>query len=207
MAVLEPLKITITNMPSTTQVEVRIPDFPANEERGSHTVPFAHTIYIERSDFREVMEKGYKRLTPDQPVGLRHAGYVITLQRVIKDASGKVVELEVSCTSSDVAEKPKAFIHWVSQPLQCEVRLYERLFLHKNPEDPSEVPGGFLSDVNPNSMQVIPDALVDQSVAGSKIFDKFQFERIGYFSVDPDSTKEKLVFNRTVTLKEDPGKI
>ncbi|XP_061113410.1 glutamine--tRNA ligase [Conger conger] len=207
MAVLEPLKVTITNMPSTTQVEVRIPDFPANEARGIHTVPFAHTIYIEQSDFREVMEKGYKRLTPDQPVGLRHAGYVITLQRAIKDASGKVVELEVSCTSSNVAEKPKAFIHWVSKPLQCEVRIYERLFLHKNPEDSSEVPGGFLSDINPESMQVIPNALVDQSVVGSKTFDKFQFERIGYFSVDPDTTEEKLVFNRTVTLKEDPGKI
>ncbi|KAI1893032.1 hypothetical protein AGOR_G00139710 [Albula goreensis] len=207
MAVLEPLKVTITNMPPTTQVEVCVPDFPANEARGSHTVPFTHTIYIEHSDFREVMEKGYKRLTPEQPVGLRHAGYVITLQRVIKDASGKVAELEVSCTSSDVAEKPKAFIQWVSKPMQCEVRLYERLFKHKNPEDPSEVPGGFLTDINPDSMQVIESAFVDQSVAGAKIFDKFQFERIGYFSVDPDSNKERLVFNRTVTLKEDPGKI
>ncbi|KAJ8257376.1 hypothetical protein GJAV_G00184940 [Gymnothorax javanicus] len=207
MAVLEPLKVTITNLPSTAPAEVHIPDFPANEARGNHTVPFSHTIFIEQSDFREVMEKGYKRLTPDQPVGLRHAGYVIALQRVIKDASGQIVELEVSCTSSDTAEKPKAFIHWVSQPLLCEVRVYERLFLHKNPEDSAEVPGGFLTDVNPNSMQVISSALVDQSVAGAKVFDKFQFERIGYFSVDPDSTKERLVFNRTVTLKEDPGKI
>ncbi|XP_036389341.1 glutamine--tRNA ligase [Megalops cyprinoides] len=207
MAVLEPLKVTITNMPETTQVEVCVPDFPANEERGSHIIPFTRTIYIEQSDFREVMEKGYKRLTPDQPVGLRHAGYVISVQRVIKDASGKVVELEVSCTSSDVAEKPKAFIQWVSMPLQCEVRLYERLFLHRNPEDTAEVPGGFLSDINPNSLQVIDSALVDRSVTGSKVFDKFQFERIGYFSVDPDSTDEKPVFNRTVTLKEDPGKI
>ncbi|KAG9336064.1 hypothetical protein JZ751_003330 [Albula glossodonta] len=149
MAVLEPLKVTITNMPPTTQVEVCVPDFPANEARGSHTV----------------MEKGYKRLTPEQPVGLRHAGYVITLQRVIK---------------------------WVSKPLQCEVRLYERLFKHKNPEDPSEVPGGFLTDINPDSMQVIESAFVDQSVAGAKIFDKFQFERIGYFSVDPDSNKERV---------------
>ncbi|KAG7472238.1 hypothetical protein MATL_G00106670 [Megalops atlanticus] len=207
MAVLEPLKVTITNMPETTQVEVCVPDFPANEERGSHIIPFTRTIYIEQSDFREVMEKGYKRLTPDQPVGLRHAGYVISVQRVIKDASGKVVELEVNCTSSDVAEKPKAFIQWVSMPLQCEVRLYERLFLHKNPEDTAEVPGGFLSDINPNSLQVIDSTFVDRSVTGSKVFDKFQFERIGYFSVDPDSTDEKLVFNRTVTLKEDPGKI
>lgn len=207
MAVLEPLKVTITNLPAGSPTSVPVPDFPANEAKGSHTVPFSKVLYIEQSDFREVMEKGYKRLTPDQPVGLRHAGYIISVQRVIKDASGKVTELEVTCAATDSAEKPKAFIHWVSQPLECEVRLYERLFLHKNPEDSAEVPGGFLSDINPNSLQVISSALVDQSVAKAKVFDKFQFERVGYFSVDPDSTPQKMVFNRTVTLKEDPGKI
>uniref|UniRef100_A0A8D0A3Z3 Glutamine--tRNA ligase n=1 Tax=Sander lucioperca TaxID=283035 RepID=A0A8D0A3Z3_SANLU len=207
MAVLEPLKVTITNLPANSKSEVRVPDFPANETKGSHTVPFTHTIFIEQSDFREVLEKGYKRLTPEQPVGLRHAGYVISVQKVIKDTQGKVVELEVSCCNSETAEKPKAFIHWVSQPLVCEVRLYERLFLHKHPEDPSEVPNGFLSDINPNSLHVISSALVDTSVKGAKVFDKFQFERVGYFSLDPDSTADKLVFNRTVTLKEDPGKI
>uniref|UniRef100_A0A8C2KU51 Glutamine--tRNA ligase n=1 Tax=Cyprinus carpio TaxID=7962 RepID=A0A8C2KU51_CYPCA len=205
MAILEPLKVTITNLPTST--EVRVPDFPANEAKGSHVVPFSKTIFIEQSDFREVMEKGYKRLTPDQPVGLRHAGYVISVQRVIKDGCGKVCELEVTCASSDSVEKPKAFIHWVSDPLRCEVRLYESLFLHKNPEDPAEVPAGFLSDINPNSLTVIGSALVDRSVGKAKVFDKFQFERVGYFSLDPDSTSEKLVFNRTVTLKEDPGKI
>uniref|UniRef100_A0A7N6BC58 Glutamine--tRNA ligase n=1 Tax=Anabas testudineus TaxID=64144 RepID=A0A7N6BC58_ANATE len=203
MAVLEPLKVTIINLPENSLV-LRVPDFPANEAQGSHTVPFTRTIFIEQSDFRE---KGYKRLTPEQPVGLRHAGYVISVQKVIKDAQGKVVELEVSCCSSDTAEKPKAFIHWVSQPVKCEVRLYERLFQHKHPEDPSEVPNGFLSDINPNSLQVISSALVDTSVKGAKVFDKFQFERVGYFSLDPDSTADKLIFNRTVTLKEDPGKI
>lgn len=207
MAVLEPLKVTVTNLPEHSQSAVRVPNFPANEAKGSHTVPFARTIFIEQSDFREVMEKGYKRLTPEQPVGLRHAGYVISFQKVIKDARGKVVELEVTCCSSETAEKPKAFIHWVSQPLVCEVRLYERLFLHKHPEDQSVVPNGFLSDINPSSMHVISDALVDTSVRGAKVLDKFQFERVGYFSLDPDSTAEKLVFNRTVTLKEDPGKM
>ncbi|XP_051965125.1 glutamine--tRNA ligase [Xyrauchen texanus] len=206
MAVLEPLKVTIINLPANAQ-KVRVPDFPANEAKGSHVIPFSKTIFIEQSDFRVVMEKGYKRLTPDQPVGLRHAGYVITVDRVIKDGSGKVFELEVTCASSDSVEKPKAFIHWVSEALQCEVRLYERLFLHKNPEDAAEVPAGFLSDINPNSLAVIESALVDRSVSTAKVFDKFQFERVGYFSVDPDSTAEKMVFNRTVTLKEDPGKI
>uniref|UniRef100_A0A9J7XBR8 glutamine--tRNA ligase n=1 Tax=Cyprinus carpio carpio TaxID=630221 RepID=A0A9J7XBR8_CYPCA len=179
MAVLEPLKVTITNLPTNAQKEVRVPDFPANEAKGSHVVPFSKTIFIEKSDFREVMEKGYKRLTPDQPVGLRHAGYVISVQRVIKDGCGNVCELEVTCASSDSVEKPKAFIQWVSDPLQCEVLSH------------------------PHSLS----ALVDRSVGKSKVFDKFQFERVGYFSVDPDSTSEKLVFNRTVTLKEDPGKI
>ncbi|KAK2899068.1 hypothetical protein Q8A67_010486 [Cirrhinus molitorella] len=207
MAVLQPLKITITNLPTNAQKEVRVPDFPANDAKGSHVIPFSKTIFIEQSDFREVMEKGFKRLTPDQSVGLRHAGYVISVQRVIKDGCGKVCELEVTCASSDSVEKPKAFIHWVSDPLQCEVRLYENLFLHKNPEDASEVPAGFLSDINPNSLTVIESALVDRSVGKAKVFDKFQFERVGYFSVDPDNTSEKLVFNRTVTLKEDPGKI
>ncbi|XP_058499969.1 glutamine--tRNA ligase [Solea solea] len=207
MAVLEPLKVTIMNLPENTQSEVRVPDFPANEAKGSHTVPFTRTIFIEQSDFREVMEKGYKRLTPEQPVGLRHAGYVISVQKVLKDPQGKVVEVEVNCCSSDAAEKPKAFVHWVSQPLQCEVRLYDRLFLHKHPEDTSEVPNGFLSDINPDSLQVISSAFVDTSVKRAKAFDKFQFERLGYFSLDPDSTAEKPIFNRTVTLKEDPGKI
>uniref|UniRef100_A0A8C4GQ72 Glutamine--tRNA ligase n=1 Tax=Dicentrarchus labrax TaxID=13489 RepID=A0A8C4GQ72_DICLA len=209
MAVLEPLKVTITNLPENSKSDVRVPDFPANEAKGSHVVPFTRTIFIEQSDFREVMEKGYKRLTPEQPVGLRHAGYIISVQKVIKVRcfKGKVVELEVTCCSSDTAEKPKAFIHWVSQPLLCEVRLYERLFLHKHPEDPAEVPSGFLSDINPHSMQTISSALVDISVKEAKVFDKFQFERVGYFSLDPDSTADKFVFNRTVTLKEDPGKI
>ncbi|KAK6303766.1 hypothetical protein J4Q44_G00262200 [Coregonus suidteri] len=208
MAVLEPLKVTITNLPEGIRNDVRVPDFPANEFMGSHVVPFTRTIFIEQSDFREVMEKGYKRLTLDQPVGLRHAGYVISVQKVIKDAQGRVVELDVHCCSShEAAEKPKAFIHWVSEPQKCEIRLYERLFLHKNPEDLSEVPGGFLSDINPNSLQVINSALVDISVSKAKVFDKFQFERVGYFALDPDSTADKLVFNRTVTLKEDPGKM
>uniref|UniRef100_A0A8V5GWD4 glutamine--tRNA ligase n=1 Tax=Melopsittacus undulatus TaxID=13146 RepID=A0A8V5GWD4_MELUD len=206
MAVLEPLKVTITNFPAPKALEVLVPNFPADESRGFHKVPFQPTLYIEETDFREEMDKGYKRLAPGQPVGLRHTGYVIAVQNVIKDASGRVMELEVTCTKSDMAEKPKAFIHWVSEPLACEVRLYERLFLHKNPEDPSEVPGGFLSDLNPDSLRVVPNALVDSSVLSARPFDKFQFERLGYFSVDPDSKEGKMVFNRTVTLKEDPGK-
>ncbi|XP_072329220.1 glutamine--tRNA ligase isoform X1 [Scyliorhinus torazame] len=207
MAVLEPLKVTITNFPPDQPLDVSVANFPADESKGFHTVPITSTIYIEQSDFREVMEKGYKRLTPDQSVGLRHAGFVISVQKLIKNKNGKLVELEATCRKSDTAEKPKAFIHWVSNPLICELRLYERLFFHKCPEDPSEVPGGFLSDINPDSLKVIGDAMLDVSVKNAKPFDKFQFERIGYYSVDLDSTDQKLVFNRTVMLKEDPGKI
>jgi len=206
MAVLEPLKVTITNFPSKQAEEISVPNFPADESKGFHKVPFNKVIYIEKADFKEVLEKGYKRLTPEQPVGLRHAGQVITVTKVIKDSSGSVSELEVTCTPISDTQRPKAFIHWVSDPVKCEVRLYERLFKHKNPEDPKEVPGGFITDCNKDSLTIISDAYVDVSVKDAKVYDKFQFERNGFFSVDPDTTPQKLVFNRTVTLKEDPGK-
>ncbi|EGW10485.1 glutamine--tRNA ligase [Cricetulus griseus] len=207
MAVLEPLKVVITNFPAPKPLDIQVPNFPADETKGFHQVPFASTVFIERTDFKEESEPGYKRLALGQPVGLRHTGYVIELQHVVKGSSGCVECLEVTCRRADSGEKPKAFIHWVSQPLVCEIRLYERLFQHKNPEDPVEVPGGFLSDLNPASLQVVEGALVDRSVVLAKSFDKFQFERLGYFSVDPDSQQGQLVFNRTVTLKEDPGKV
>nr|KAF6475850.1 hypothetical protein HJG63_016232 [Rousettus aegyptiacus] len=207
MAVLEPLQVTITNFPAVKSLDIQVPNFPADETKGFHQVPFGSIVFIERTDFKEEPEPGYKRLAWGQPAGLRHTGYVIELQHVIKGPSGCVESLEVTCRRADAGEKPKAFIHWVSQPLTCEIRLYERLFQHKNPEDPAEVPGGFLSDLNPASLQVVEAALVDCSVALAKPFDKFQFERLGYFSVDPDSSQGQLVFNRTVTLREDPGKV
>uniref|UniRef100_A0A8C4PLY1 Glutamine--tRNA ligase n=1 Tax=Equus asinus asinus TaxID=83772 RepID=A0A8C4PLY1_EQUAS len=205
MAVLESLQVIITNFPAS--LDIQVPNFPADETKGFHQVPFGPIVFIERTDFKEEPEPGYKRLAWGQPVGLRHTGYVIELQHVVKGPSGSVESLEVTCRRADAGEKPKAFIHWVSQPLTCEIRLYERLFQHKNPEDPAEVPGGFLSDLNLESLQVVEAALVDCSVALAKPFDKFQFERLGYFSVDPDSRQGQLVFNRTVTLKEDPGKV
>ncbi|XP_032506074.1 glutamine--tRNA ligase isoform X4 [Phocoena sinus] len=176
MAVLEPLQVVITNFPAAKSLDIQVPNFPADETKGFHQIPFGPIVFIERTDFKE-------------------------------GPSGCVESLEVTCRRADAGEKPKAFIHWVSQPLTCEIRLYERLFQHKNPEDPAEVPGGFLSDLNPASLQVVEPALVDCSVALAKPFDKFQFERLGYFSVDPDSCQGQLVFNRTVTLKEDPGKV
>ncbi|XP_043247011.1 probable glutamine--tRNA ligase [Amphibalanus amphitrite] len=204
MAVLEPLKVTITNLPSDAPAQLEVPDFPSEPQRGAHRVAFGSEIYIEASDYRAAEEKGYRRLTPGQSVGLRHAGFVIQLEREVRDASGALTELRVTCQPVAAAAKPKAFIHWVASPRPCEVRLYDRLFRHKNPEDAAEVPGGFLSDVNPDSRTVVT-ALIDGGLR-AKVYDKFQFERVGFFSVDPDATEQKLVFNRTVTLKEDTGK-
>ncbi|XP_045492365.1 probable glutamine--tRNA ligase [Colias croceus] len=205
MVVLEPLKITITNFPSDKPISVTVPDFPNEPNKSSHQVVLDRTLYIEASDFKEQPEKGYRRLTPNQSVGLRHAGYIIKVSKIIKDDNGKVIEVECTAESTESAEKPKAFIHWVSQPISIEVRLYEPLFKHKNPEDPAEVPGGFLSDCRNDTLSVVR-AFSDASLKGAKVYDKFQFERIGYFSVDPDTNASNIVFNRTVSLKEDSGK-
>ncbi|OQV13125.1 putative glutamine--tRNA ligase [Hypsibius exemplaris] len=206
LVVLEPLKVTILNFPHKAAVAVEALDFPEKPERGKHTIQFAPVIYIERSDFRKDADKNFKRLTPTQHVGLRYANVVLEVKKVIEGADGEPLELHVECKPLGDAEKPKGFIHWVADPIVVEARLYERLFRHKSPEDPSEVPGGFLSDCNPDSMRVIPNALADKSLAGAKVYDKFQFERVGFFSVDPDSSADRLVFNRTVSLKEDAAK-
>ncbi|CAK1578394.1 unnamed protein product [Parnassius mnemosyne] len=206
MVVLEPLKITIANYKDNAPKEYTVPDFPNQPEKGSHKVLFNKVLYIESTDFKEQPEKGYRRLTPTQCVGLRYSEYVIKVSKVIKDDAGKVVEVECQAEPVTTAEKPKAFIHWVSEPIAVEVRLYEPLFKHKNPEDPNEVPGGFLSDCREDTLKVVVEAYADQSIKVAKVYDKFQFERIGFFSVDPDTSSEIMVFNRTVSLKEDIGK-
>ncbi|KAL9888848.1 glutaminyl-tRNA synthetase [Glossina fuscipes fuscipes] len=206
LVVLQPLKVIIANFPYDSMQEVMVPDFPQNLELGCHRMILDRVIYIEQSDFQENPEKGYRRLALGQSVGLRHAGLVIKVKEVLKDIStGEIKELLCDCELSEKAEKPKAFIQWVSQPITIEVRLYELLFQHKNPEDLNEVPGGFLTDINPNSKMVLK-SYADRSLSTVKVYDKYQFERIGFFSVDPDTTCEKLVFNRTVVLKEDTGK-
>jgi glutaminyl-tRNA synthetase len=206
LVVLEPLKVTISNFPEKNSVSIKVPDFPSDPEKGSHSIEFDRVIYIEKSDFKEVPEKGYRRLAPNQTVGLRHAGYVLKVVEIKKDSAGNVEEIMCSCENVEKAEKPKAFIQWVSNPLEIEVRLYEKLFKHKNPEDPNEVPNGFLSDCNKDSLKLLK-SFADQSLKIAKVYGKFQFERIGFFSVDPDSANsQKLIFNRTVTLKEDAGK-
>ncbi|CAN8001255.1 unnamed protein product [Ixodes hexagonus] len=209
MCVVEPLKVVILNFPEPDRdIQIKVPDFPAYPERAFHVVTLSNVVYIEQSDFREVShgDKSYRRLTPKQSVGLRHTGLVITVDRVVKEIGGRIHEIHVTCQPTEEAEKPRAFIHWVSKPLTCEVRLYGRLFFHRNPEDSNEVHGGFLSDCNKDAMVVCSDSMVDMSMKSCSVLDKFQFERLGYFCVDQDTTPDKLVLNRTVTLKEDSGK-
>ncbi|XP_018575748.1 probable glutamine--tRNA ligase [Anoplophora glabripennis] len=206
MVVLEPLKIMIENYPHKGPIKVSVPNFPSKPDLGNHDVTFNKVLYIEETDFMEKGDKGYRRLTRTQSVGLRHAGFVLEVKDVKKDASNQVTEVICRCVEVEkVPAKPKAFIHWVSDPEEVEVRLYSSLFKHKNPEDSNEVPGGFLTDCNLDSLKVLR-SFADKSIGTAKVFDKFQFERIGFFSVDPDSRNNKLVFNQTVGLKEDAGK-
>ncbi|XP_076289861.1 glutaminyl-tRNA synthetase [Lasioglossum baleicum] len=207
MAVLDPLKVTISNFPHENPVKLSVPNFPNEPEKGQHNIIFDEVIYIEASDFQEKATKDFRRLTPNQFVGLKHAGVVLTVQEIERDSSGNIINIIVKQEPASENNKPKAFIHWVSNPVLASIRLYERLFKHKNPEDTSEVPNGFLSDINPSSKKEIV-GYIDASLADlAKPMESFQFERIGFFFVDSDTTPGKVVFNRTVTLKEDSKKV
>lgn len=208
LVVLRPLRVHILNFPYAQPHPLTVPDFPSHPARGTHRIVWDRVMYIDRADFCEQPAAGYRRLAPGQSVGLRHTGYVLHVKEVIESVAGAngggPAELVCTVESSETAAKPKAFVQWVSQPVEVEVRLYEPLFHHANPEDPAEVPGGFLSDCNVDSLEVCR-SYADASILASQVYDKYQFERIGFFSVDPDSSAKRLVFNRTVTLKEDAG--
>jgi glutaminyl-tRNA synthetase len=177
-------------------------------------VPFSKVLYIEQDDFREDPPKQYFRLSPGREVRLRY-GYFITCTSVVKDpATGEIVE--VHCTydpatrggNAPDGRKVKSTIHWVSaaQAIDAEVRLYDNLFTKENPDD---VPEGqeFTVNLNPKSLEVVTGAKLEPSLAGTAPASRYQFERLGYFSVDPDSTPEKPVFNRTVALRDAWAKI
>merc|ERR1719430_717082 len=205
MVVTQPIKVTVVGEGGKSR-RMKIPDFPNEPERGEHEVIFESPFYIEADDWRDVAEKGYRRLCPGQTVGLRYAGLVMEFVEAVRE-NGKVVELKVKVVPVDSVAKPKAFIHWVADPVPVEVRIYNRLFKHKNPEDTNEVPGGFLTDIAENTLDE-RKGLADRHIQGSEIYSRYQFERIGFFSVDTDSktSENKLVFNLTVGLKEDAGK-
>ncbi|MBI3402433.1 MAG: glutamine--tRNA ligase/YqeY domain fusion protein [Acidobacteria bacterium] len=213
MAVLRPLKVVITNYPDGQAEDVDVINNPEDPGAGTRKVPFSRVLYIEREDFMEDPPKKFFRLSPGKEVRLRCA-YFITCTDVIKDASGAIVELR--CTydpatrggDSPDGRKVKATLHWVSaaHAVPVEVRLYDRLFLS---EDPESVPDGktFLDFMNPNSLEVLRGCQAEPSLASAAVSARFQFERLGYFCVDPDSRPGALVFNRTVSLRDTWAKI
>ena len=213
MAVLRPLKVIIDNYPADQVEELEAINNPEDASAGTRKVPFSRQLYIEQEDFMESPPKKFFRLAPGREVRLRYA-YFVTCTDVIKDKSGEVVELH--CTydpatrggDSPDGRKVKSTLHWVSadHSLPAEVRLYDHLFANQNPDD---VPEGadFKSNLNPNSLETLMDCHVEPSLAETKPGSRYQFERLGYFCVDPDSSEGKLIFNRTVSLRDPWAKI
>ena len=212
MAVVDPIKVVITNYPEDKTEYFTAINNPEDESAGTRQVPFSREIYIERGDFMENPPKKYYRLAPGTEVRLRYS-YLIKCEEVIKDAEGNIVELHCSYDpesgqgSSSDGRRVKGVIHWVSaaHAVEAEVRLYDNLFAKENPDDVEEGKT-FLDYLNPESM-VVKTAFVEPSLAEAKIGDKFQFERVGYFCADYDHTTEKPVFNRTVGLRDSWSKI
>lgn len=212
MAVLDPLKVVLVNYPEDQVEELDVINNPEDPSAGTRKVPFCRELYIERDDFREEPPPKYYRLAPGREVRLRN-GYFIRCVDVVKDAEGNVVQL--NCTydpetrggDAPDGRKVKATLHWVSarHALEAEARLYDHLFLKPDPDDVEEGQD-FTANLNPQSL-VVKTCFVEPSVAGAAPGTKYQFERVGYFCVDPDSTPERLVFNRTVTLRDTWAKI
>jgi glutaminyl-tRNA synthetase len=208
MAVLRPLKVVIDNYPEGQVDEVDAVNNPEDESAGKRKVPFSKVLYIEQDDFREDPPKQYYRLSPGREVRLRY-GYFITAKSVVKNDRGEVVE--VHCTydpatrggNAPDGRKVKSTMHWVSaaHAIDAEVRIYDKLFAK---EDPNQVAGGqeFTANLNPNSLEVIANAKLEPSLGNAPVEGRYQFERLGYFCVDPDSRPGHLVFNRTVALKD-----
>lgn len=210
MGVLRPLKVTITNYPEGQSEEFTVPKHPKKPEMGSRTIPFGRELYVDRDDFMEDPPKKFFRLGPDREVRLRY-GYIIRCDEVIKDpVSGEVTELRCSYDAEtgggvlpEGRKKVKGIIHWVSaaHAVPVEVRLYDRLLSVADPA--SEKDRDYREFLNPESLEVLVDALVEPGLAGAAAGETFQFERLGYFSVDSkDSQPDKLVFNRSVTLRD-----
>ncbi len=210
MAVLRPLKVVLTNYPAGEVEQLAAVNNPEDEAAGTRTVPFSRELFIEREDFMEDPPKKFFRLAPGREVRLRY-GYLITCQDVVKDETGEVVELH--CTydpetrggNAPDGRKVKATLHWVSaaHAVPAEVRLYDHLFSSPDPG----ADGDFLDDLNPDSLIVLSGCRLEPSLAEFGVGDRVQFERQGYFCVDPDSTPDRPVFNRTVTLRDTWAKL
>lgn len=212
-AVVDPIKLVITNYPEGETEWMRADNNPEDESAGCREVPFSRELYIERDDFMEEAPKKYFRLTPGQDVRLKHA-YIVTCTGCRKNEAGQVEEVycqydpESKTGMSGASRKVKGTIHWVSLPhsADAEVRLYDRLFEVENPAEEKEK--DFRELLNPDSLKIVAHCKIEPFLAETaKVGDHYQFQRIGYFSVDPDSSPGKLVFNRTVSLKDSWGKI
>ena len=213
MAVLRPLKVVIDNYPEGHVDEVEAVNNPEDESAGKRKLPFSKVLYIEQDDFREDPPKQYYRLSPGREVRLRY-GFFITAKSVVKNDQGEVVE--VHCTydpatrggNAPDGRKVKSTIHWVSaaHAVDAEARIYDKLF---SKEDPNQVEQGqeFTANLNPGSLEVIANAKMEPSLANAPVEGRYQFERLGYFCVDPDSKPGQPVFNRTVALKDTWAKV
>jgi len=214
MGVLRPLKVVIDNYPEGQVEEMQAINNPEDPAMGTRQVPFSRVLYIESDDFREEPPPKYFRLAPGREVRLRYAYFVRCTGLVKDEKTGEVVEIH--CTYDPATRggdapdgrKVKATLHWVSaqHAIPIEVRLYDRLFQRENPDE-AEEGADFLSNLNPNSLETLANCYVEPSLAGAQPGSRYQFERQGYFCVDPDSSNGKLVFNRTVGLKDSWAKI
>jgi glutaminyl-tRNA synthetase len=207
MAVVNPLKVVIENYPEGEVEMMDAVNNPEDESAGTRTVPFSRELYIERDDFMEEPVKKFFRLAPGREVRLRW-GYFITCTDVVKDESGEIVELrctydpETKGGQAPDGRRVKATLHWVSasHAVQAEARLYESLFTVEDPD--ADKDKDFTELINPNSLTVVDPIYIEPYIQEASVGDRFQFERLAYFVVDPDSTEDKLVFNRTVTLRD-----
>jgi glutaminyl-tRNA synthetase len=213
MAVLRPLKVVIDNYPENLVEEMEAVNNPEDASAGTRKIPFARVLYIEQDDFREDPPKGYFRLSPGREVRLRY-GYLVTCTSVVKNEKGEVIEVHCAYDpatrggNTPDGRKVKGTIHWVSasHALDAEVRIYENLFSKENPSEVSEGED-FTANLNPNSLEVITNAKLEPSLANAPVGGRYQFERLGYFCVDPDSKPGRPVFNRTVPLKDTWAKV
>jgi len=213
MAVLRPLRVVIDNYPNGEVEEMEAVNNPEDSSMGTRKVPFSRVLYIEQEDFREEPPKQYYRLSPGREVRLRYA-YFVKCTSLVKNEKGEVVE--VHCTydpatrggNAPDGRKVKSTIHWVSaaHAIDAEARLYENLFSKENPNDEPQG-DDFTANLNPNSLEVLTNCKVEPSLAGAAPLTRFQFERLGYFCVDPDSGSGKLVFNQTARLRDTWAKI
>jgi glutaminyl-tRNA synthetase len=205
LAVIRPLRVVIENYPEDRTETVEAVNNPEDDAAGKRQIPFSRVLYIERDDFMEVPPKKFFRLSPGTEVRLRY-GYILKCERVVKNDAGEIVELRAtidpeSLNGATAARRVKGTIHWVSaaHAVDAEIRLYDRLFASEDPSDEGRDP---LTDLNPQSLEIVRGAKVEPALAHVQPSDRFQFERQGYFAVDPDSRPGMPVFNRTVTLKD-----